>query len=177
MVFASHLHMSQAAQTDVPLAVGIGLAASFVQSLGLTLQRRSHVDNASLTPAHQRDELQRPQWVTGFAIFLVANVAGTLFQIGTLPVVILAPLGAVSLLYNALLARVLLNDFLSRHMAMGTYAILMQARRSLPSARCSLPTLARYQRSHGRSRSFLICTSGRRLSHSRCSTFSSLSRC
>lgn len=123
MVFASHLHMSQAAQTDVPLAVGIGLAASFVQSLGLTLQRRSHVDNASLTPAHQRDELQRPQWVTGFAIFLVANVAGTLFQIGTLPVVILAPLGAVSLLYNALLARVLLDVMLSQHMFYGTVLI------------------------------------------------------
>lgn len=52
-------------------------------------------------------------------MFLAANISGTIFQIGTLPIVILAPLGAVSLLYNALLARALLNDFLSQHMVMG----------------------------------------------------------
>lgn len=108
---------------DVPIAVGVGLVASFVQSLGLTLQRRSHIDNAAHTRGEQRGEWQRPQWVAGFLIFLCANVAGTLFQISALPVVILAPLGAVSLLYNALLARVLLGAMLSRHMLRGTLLI------------------------------------------------------
>lgn len=62
-------------------------------------------------------------------MFLAANISGTIFQIGTLPIVILAPLGAVSLLYNALLARALLDDFLSQHMLLGTPCALTQALR------------------------------------------------
>jgi len=112
---------------DVPLAVGIGLVASFIQSLGLTLQRRSHLQNESLPEDMRKSEWRRPLWVVGFVVFLGANISGTIFQIGSLPVVILAPLGAVSLLYNALLARVMLNDFFSRHMLMGTLLIAVGA--------------------------------------------------
>ncbi|WFD30771.1 hypothetical protein MSPP1_001795 [Malassezia sp. CBS 17886] len=112
---------------EVPVAVAVGLVASFVQSLGLTLQRRSHLQNEKLPPDTRISEWRRPLWVTGFAVFLGANISGTLFQIGTLPVVILAPLGAVSLLYNALLARVLLDDFLSQHMVFGTALIAVGA--------------------------------------------------
>ncbi|SHO77033.1 Uncharacterized protein MSYG_1373 [Malassezia sympodialis ATCC 42132] len=112
---------------DVPLAVGIGLVASFVQSLGLTVQRRSHLQNESLPEDMRKSEWRRPLWIIGFVVFLGANISGTIFQIGSLPVVILAPLGAVSLLYNALLARVMLNDFFSRHMLMGTMLIAVGA--------------------------------------------------
>ncbi|WFD26126.1 hypothetical protein MNAN1_001101 [Malassezia nana] len=112
---------------DVPLAVGIGLVASFVQSLGLTIQRRSHLQNEALPENLRTSEWRRPLWVIGFVVFLGANISGTIFQIGSLPVVILAPLGAVSLLYNALLARVMLNDFFSRHMLVGTLLIAVGA--------------------------------------------------
>ncbi|PKI84628.1 hypothetical protein MVES_001564 [Malassezia vespertilionis] len=112
---------------DVPIAVGVGLVASFVQSLGLTIQRRSHVHNEALPSSERRSEWQRPLWIAGFVVFLAANISGTIFQIGTLPVVILAPLGAVSLLYNALLARVLLNDFMSQHMVLGSSMIAVGA--------------------------------------------------
>lgn len=112
---------------DVPLAVGIGLVASFVQSLGLTIQRRSHLQNESLPEDMRKSEWRRPLWVLGFVVFLGANLGGTIFQIGSLPVVILAPLGAVSLLYNALLARVMLNDFFSQHMLVGTVLIAVGA--------------------------------------------------
>ena len=98
---------------DVPLAVGIGLIASFIQSLGLTIQRRSHVQNQRLPESERQSEWRRPMWIAGIVVFLSANISGTLFQIGTLPVVILAPLGAVSLLYNALLARVMLDAIFS----------------------------------------------------------------
>ncbi|GAC97621.1 hypothetical protein PHSY_005207 [Pseudozyma hubeiensis SY62] len=108
---------------SVPTAIALGLIASFVQSLGLTIQRKSHLLNESLPPARRRTEWKRPLWLVGFAIFLVANVGGTVFQIGALPIVMLAPLGAVSLLYNAVLARFLLNDLLSRYMVMGTALI------------------------------------------------------
>lgn len=104
---------------SVPVAIVLGLVASFVQSLGLTIQRKSHVQNASLPTTQQRSEWKRPLWILGFAIFLFANVGGTIFQIGALPIVMLAPLGAVSLLYNALLARFILDDFLSSYMVIG----------------------------------------------------------
>lgn len=112
---------------DVPLAVGIGLIASFIQSLGLTIQRRSHVQNQRLPESQRQSEWRRPLWVAGFVVFLSANISGTLFQIGTLPVVILAPLGAVSLLYNALLARVMLDAIFSWHMLTGTCLIALGA--------------------------------------------------
>jgi drug/metabolite transporter (DMT)-like permease len=59
----------------------------------------------------------------GFVIFFLSNVLGSLFQIAALPVVILAPLGAVSLLWNAFFARLLLGDVFSIWMALGTLLI------------------------------------------------------
>ncbi|CDW99350.1 hypothetical protein [Sporisorium scitamineum] len=108
---------------SVATAIALGLIASFIQSLGLTIQRKSHLLNESLAPARRKTEWKRPLWLIGFAIFLVANIGGTVFQIGALPIVMLAPLGAVSLLYNAVLARFLLNDLLSKYMVMGTALI------------------------------------------------------
>lgn len=56
-------------------------------------------------------------------IFISSNILGSLVQIASLPVVILAPLGAVSLLWNALFARLLLGDVFSPFMIFGTLAI------------------------------------------------------
>ncbi|KAJ1018411.1 hypothetical protein NDA18_006565 [Ustilago nuda] len=108
---------------SVATAIALGLVASFIQSLGLTIQRKSHLINETLPAARRKTEWKRPLWLVGFAVFLVANIGGTVFQIGALPIVMLAPLGAVSLLYNALLARFLLNDLLSKYMVIGTALI------------------------------------------------------
>jgi magnesium transporter len=62
-------------------------------------------------------------WLLGFLIFISSNVLGSLFQIASLPVVILAPLGAVSLLWNAFFARLLLGDVFSPYMIIGTLLI------------------------------------------------------
>ena len=56
-------------------------------------------------------------------IFISSNILGSLFQIASLPVVILAPLGAVSLLWNALFARFILGDVFSLWMVLGTLLI------------------------------------------------------
>ncbi|KAG2159850.1 uncharacterized protein EDB93DRAFT_1073484 [Suillus bovinus] len=103
----------------IPLGIFIGLLASFVQSLGLAVQRRSHVHNSQLPEQDQKVEHRRPLWLIGFAIFLISNVFGSFIQIASLPVVILAPLGAVSLLWNALFARLLLRP----RMLLGTALI------------------------------------------------------
>jgi drug/metabolite transporter (DMT)-like permease len=62
-------------------------------------------------------------WLLGFAIFISSNVVGSLVQIASLPVVILAPLGAVSLLWNAFFARFILGDVFSPWMILGTLLI------------------------------------------------------
>jgi magnesium transporter len=62
-------------------------------------------------------------WLLGFAIFFSSNIVGSFVQIAALPVVILAPLGAVSLLWNAFFARLILGDVFSPWMILGTILI------------------------------------------------------
>ncbi|KAJ3575644.1 hypothetical protein NP233_g968 [Leucocoprinus birnbaumii] len=114
---------SDNAHISIPLGIVIGLIASFIQSLGLTIQRKSHVQNQSLPKHDQRVEHRRPLWLLGFATFILSNLIGSLVQIASLPVVILAPLGAVSLLWNAFFARLLLGDVFSPWMIIGTILI------------------------------------------------------
>ncbi|KAJ2927124.1 hypothetical protein H1R20_g9967, partial [Candolleomyces eurysporus] len=108
---------------SIPVGIIIGLLASFVQSLGLTIQRKSHVIEQSLPEHRRRVEHRRPLWLLGFAIFISSNLLGSLVQIASLPVVILAPLGAVSLLWNAFFARLILGDVFSPWMILGTILI------------------------------------------------------
>lgn len=68
-------------------------------------------------------EHRRPLWLLGFTIFISSNIFGSLAQIASLPVVILAPLGALSLLWNAFFARLLLGDVFSPWMILGTILI------------------------------------------------------
>ncbi|KAJ7887775.1 hypothetical protein B0H14DRAFT_3719304 [Mycena olivaceomarginata] len=102
------------ARPHIALGISIGLLASFIQSLGLTIQRKSHVLNESLPENEQRVEHCRPS---------VSTRSRSLVQIASLPVAILAPLGAVSLLWNAFFAPPLLGDAFSPWMVLGTLLI------------------------------------------------------
>lgn len=110
-------------QVSVTLGITIGLLSSCVQSLGLTVQRKSHLQNQARSEEDRRPDYRRPLWLLGFGIFISSNVLGSLFQIASLPVVILAPLGAVSLLWNAFFARLILGDVFSKYMVLGTLFI------------------------------------------------------
>ncbi|KAF9353780.1 hypothetical protein BGX26_008450 [Mortierella sp. AD094] len=110
------------------LGISIAVATSFIQSLGLTIQRKSHVLNEAIHPKElRRQACQRPLWHLGFHTYILSNLTGTIFSIGYLPVIILAPLGAVTLVFNALFARLLLGDRFSRQSAIGTFLILLGA--------------------------------------------------
>ncbi|KAI9512593.1 hypothetical protein F5148DRAFT_1373089 [Russula earlei] len=119
------MHALSASDGGISIAAGIvvGLLASCVQSLGLTIQRKSHVLNQALPDHLQRVEHRRPLWLLGFLIFISSNILGSVFQIASLPVVILAPLGAVSLLWNAFFAFFILGDVFSLWMILGTFLI------------------------------------------------------
>lgn len=85
------------------------------------------MQNDSRPPAQQVKAHRRPLWLFGFAIFISSNLFGTIFQIGALPIVVLAPLGAVSLLWNAVLSRVLLGEHFSTSTLAGTLLIALGA--------------------------------------------------
>ncbi|OWT40542.1 hypothetical protein C362_01886 [Cryptococcus neoformans Bt1] len=102
------------------VAILIGLACSFVQSLGLTIQRKSHIQEDLLPLPARRPAIRRPLWLIGFTIYMTSNVFATVFQLDALPIVILAPLGAISLVFNALFAHVLLGDKFGMTWVIGT---------------------------------------------------------
>ncbi|KAH8925131.1 hypothetical protein BT69DRAFT_1279977 [Atractiella rhizophila] len=107
-------------QISVAAGISVSLVASLFQSLGLTIQRKSHLQNEALPSSKRRSDWKRPLWLVGFGVFIVSNILSTVFQLSALPIVILAPLGAVSLIYNAFCARLILGDVFSRYLAIGT---------------------------------------------------------
>jgi hypothetical protein len=58
---------------------------------------------------------------------MTSNIFSTIFQLDTLPIVILAPLGAISLIFNALLARLILGDMFGPASIMGTALVAVGA--------------------------------------------------
>ncbi|CAG8808616.1 2282_t:CDS:2, partial [Racocetra persica] len=102
-------------QINLLIGITIAVSTSFIQSLGLTIQRKSHVLNENIYPKElRRSACRRPLWHLGFDTYLISNIIGSVFSIGYLPIIILAPLGAVTLIFNALFAQLLLGDVFSR---------------------------------------------------------------
>ncbi|KAJ1652438.1 hypothetical protein IWQ61_007226 [Dispira simplex] len=107
------------------LGVAVSVATSFLQSLGLTLQRKSHLLDSALSPAQQRPSYCRPLWLLGLGLFVVSSFCGTTLTIGLLPVIILAPLGAVTLISNALFAKWILGDHFSPRAVLATLLVVV----------------------------------------------------
>lgn len=132
-------------------AVAWGCAAavvlSAVQSLGITLQRKSHVipftnglnddsvihmrreSTVSLEDPHRHTHMyKRNLWLVGFFLFIVANVFGLLVQLSTLPLIILSPLQSIGLIFNSILSCMLLpGETFTRKLAFGTLVIAVGA--------------------------------------------------
>ncbi|TIC20157.1 hypothetical protein E3Q13_00743 [Wallemia mellicola] len=83
---------------NLAVVILLVVACAALQSFGLTVQRKSHIENYS------------SQWIVGFTIYLVFNILGTIIQLASLPLIVLAPLGAISLIPNIVFARLLLKD-------------------------------------------------------------------
>ncbi|CAI2176327.1 12347_t:CDS:2 [Funneliformis geosporum] len=115
-------------QFNFIIGIVIAVSTSFVQSLGLTIQRKSHVLNENVHPKElRRSACKRPLWHLGFDTYIISNIIGSVFSIGYLPIVILAPLGAVTLVFNALFAKLLLGDVFTKQTIIGTFFILIGA--------------------------------------------------
>ncbi|KAI0397702.1 hypothetical protein F5Y17DRAFT_414323 [Xylariaceae sp. FL0594] len=105
------------------LAIGIlvGLISTSVQSLGLTLQRKSHMLEDEKPPHEvQRPPYRRRRWQLGMAMFVVSNVVGSSIQISTLPLPVLSTLQAAGLVFNSICATIILGEPFTKWSFWGT---------------------------------------------------------
>ncbi|KAG5361327.1 hypothetical protein CJU90_2714 [Yarrowia sp. C11] len=114
--------------STIALGCTVGIVSSLCQSVGLTLQRQSHIledhkpGSDSYRPPHRR-----ARWRVGLLLFLIANVLGSSVQITTLPLVILSPLQAVGLVFNSICATVILNEPFTVFSLVGTALVSLGA--------------------------------------------------
>ncbi|KAI8390833.1 uncharacterized protein BYT42DRAFT_591670 [Radiomyces spectabilis] len=92
----------------------------------MAFQRKSHIINDQLSPVElQKPSYRRPMWVAAATTYLVANIIGSVFSIGYLPIVTLAPISALGLVFNAFAAWGVLGDPLTRRSVLGTGSIVI----------------------------------------------------
>ncbi|CEI99159.1 hypothetical protein RMCBS344292_13251 [Rhizopus microsporus] len=108
------------------IGIIVSIVTNFIQSFAMAFQRKSHLLNDSIYPIEERKHyLKRPLWVISFCAFLTANIIGSIFTIGYLPIVILAPIGALSLVFNAFAAKLILGDPFNLKKVLGTCLIVL----------------------------------------------------
>ncbi|KAF1944217.1 hypothetical protein EJ02DRAFT_371933 [Clathrospora elynae] len=116
------------AGASVALGVIVGLASTSIQSVGLTLQRKSHL----LEEEKEEDDERRPpykrrRWQLGMLMFVVANIVGSTIQITTLPLPVLSTLQASGLVFNSICASIILSEPFTRYSFVGTLLVAVGA--------------------------------------------------
>lgn len=112
-------------QAAIVLGIFVGIISTSIQSLGLTLQRKSH-----LLEEHRpspRPPYRRRRWQIGMGLFITSNILGSSVQIGTLPLVILSPLQASGLVFNSICASALLGEPFTLLSSVGTVLVCIGA--------------------------------------------------
>lgn len=113
---------------SVALGVIVGLLSTSIQSVGLTLQRKSHIleeEKEDQDPDFyvRRPPYRRRRWQIGMSIFLIANLVGSTIQITTLPLPVLSTLQASGLVFNTACATLLLHEPFTRYSVIGTVLV------------------------------------------------------
>jgi drug/metabolite transporter (DMT)-like permease len=101
------------------IGLGVSVITNLIQAFALSYQRKSHLMNDLLPRELQKSAYKRPMWLVAFLSFITANTVGSVFSIGYLPIVILAPIGAMNLVFNAFAANIVLGDPLSGQNILG----------------------------------------------------------
>ncbi|KAK3650122.1 hypothetical protein LTR56_006397 [Elasticomyces elasticus] len=135
------------AGATVAIGILVGLCSTCIQSFGLTLQRKSHMledEKADYEP--RRPAYRRRRWQIGMLLFLMANIVGSTIQITTLPLPLLSTLQASGLVFNSLLASLLLKEAWTWRTGYGTMlvaagAVLISFFSALPEPSHSLRQL------------------------------------
>ncbi|KAK7414018.1 hypothetical protein QQX98_007129 [Neonectria punicea] len=108
----------------IALGILVGLLSTSVQSLGLTLQRKSHILEDEKGPLDvRRPPYRRRRWQIGMGMFIVANLLGSTVQISTLPLPVLSTLQAAGLVFNSICASLILSEPFTRWSLSGTILV------------------------------------------------------
>ncbi|KAH7316437.1 hypothetical protein B0I35DRAFT_451484 [Stachybotrys elegans] len=109
---------------SIALGIIVGLVSTSVQSLGLTLQRKSHILEDEKGPHDvRRPPYRRRRWQVGMGMFIVANLLGSSVQISTLPLPVLSTLQAAGLVFNSICATLILSEPFTRWSLCGTVLV------------------------------------------------------
>ncbi|KAI1804802.1 hypothetical protein F4811DRAFT_552484 [Daldinia bambusicola] len=131
----------------ITIGILVGLISTSVQSLGLTLQRKSHMLEDEKFPLEfQRPAYRRRRWQLGMGMFIFSNIFGSTIQISTLPLPVLSTLQAAGLVFNSVCATLILGEPFTRWSFYGTAlvttgAALIAIFGAIPSPAHSLPEL------------------------------------
>ncbi|KAI4254227.1 MAG: hypothetical protein LQ352_003210 [Teloschistes flavicans] len=111
-------------QGSVAVGIFVGLASTSIQSLGLTLQRKSHILEEEKEEHHsRRPPFRRRRWQLGMLMFIVSNLVGSSIQITTLPLPVLSTLQASGLVFNSICATLILGEPFTRWSLGGTLLV------------------------------------------------------
>ncbi|KAL5083359.1 hypothetical protein Trisim1_001512 [Trichoderma cf. simile WF8] len=109
---------------SIALGILVGLISTSVQSVGLTLQRKSHILEDEKGPHDvRRPPYRRRRWQLGMAMFVIANILGSSIQISTLPLPVLSTLQAAGLVFNSICATLILSEPFTRWSLCGTLLV------------------------------------------------------
>ncbi|KAK0633271.1 magnesium transporter NIPA-domain-containing protein [Immersiella caudata] len=109
---------------SIALGIVVGLISTSVQSLGLTLQRKSHILEDEKPPYDaRRPPYRRRRWQLGMGMFIIANVLGSSIQISMLPLPVLSTLQASGLVFNSICATLILGEPFTRWSLWGTLLV------------------------------------------------------
>ncbi|KAK4170377.1 magnesium transporter NIPA-domain-containing protein [Cladorrhinum sp. PSN259] len=109
---------------SIALGIVVGLISTSVQSLGLTLQRKSHILEDEKDPYDaRRPPYRRRRWQIGMAMFIISNVIGSSIQISILPLPVLSTLQASGLVFNSICATLILGEPFTRWSLWGTMLV------------------------------------------------------
>lgn len=104
----------------ITVGVILGILASLITCLGLNLQKLSLCDKAN----EKVPSWKQPRWIAGFACVLVGSILDFV-AFGLAPQSLLAPLAALSLIWNLFLASSLLNEKYTLNDVVATVLILI----------------------------------------------------
>ncbi|KJZ79391.1 hypothetical protein HIM_01542 [Hirsutella minnesotensis 3608] len=109
---------------SIALGILVGLISTSIQSLGLTLQRKSHILEDEKGPHDiRRPPYRRRRWQLGMGMFIIANLLGSTVQISTLPLPVLSTLQAAGLVFNSICATLILSEPFTRWSLCGTLLV------------------------------------------------------
>ncbi|ORX85280.1 hypothetical protein K493DRAFT_238760 [Basidiobolus meristosporus CBS 931.73] len=111
--------------TDYLIGFIVSLAASFLNALGLNIMKRDHSRNEALSTELQKHEFLRVNWHIGLYLYAGSQMFGNTIALNYLKTQWVAPLGAVSLIFNFLFAKMLVGTPITRKDIYGTAVVIL----------------------------------------------------